>query len=83
MLPFDEDATEAEKLQWTIYQIKVWEKLMIQLANAVKQKNTAKIGVITNLFFAYGDALSSKDFEFELEKLLVEKEIFDTARDLL
>lgn len=83
MLPFDEDMSMQEKLQWSTYQLKVWEKLMVQLTRAVNSGNMAKVGVISNLFYAYGDSISSQEFEFELEKLLQQKEIFDTARDLL
>lgn len=83
MLPFDPDANEAEKLQWVTYQLKVWEKLMIQLSQAANSGNMSKVGFITNLFYEYGNCLSSKEFEFELDKLLIEKEIFDTARELL
>lgn len=83
MLPYDPDANESEKLQWTVYQLKVWEKLIIQLTRAIKSGNMAKVGVISNLMYAYGDSLISEEFEFELERLLAQKEIFDTARDLL
>lgn len=83
MLPYDENANDAEKLQWVVYQLKVWEKLMVQLTRAIKSGNMSKVGVITNLFYAYGDSISSKEFEFELEKLLAQKEIFDAARDLI
>lgn len=83
MLPYDPDANDAEKLQWVVYQLKVWEKLMVQLTRAIKSRNMAKVSVITNLLYAYGDSISSQEFEFELEKLLAQKEIFDSARDLI
>ena len=83
MLPYDPDANEPEKLQWVVYQLKVWEKVMVQLTNAIKSGNMRKVGVITNLLYAYGDSISSQEFEFELERLLAQKEIFDNARDLL
>lgn len=83
MLPFDPDANEAEKLQWVTYQLKVWEKLMVQLTEAVDSGNMNKVGFITNLFYEYGNIISTKEFEFELDKLLIQKEIFDTARQLL
>lgn len=83
MLPFDPDANDAEKLQWVIYQLKVWEKLMVQLTEASRHNKIEKIARIVRLFYAYGDILSNKEFEFEVDKLLIEKEIFDAARELL
>jgi len=56
---------------------------MVQYSRAVQAGNSVKMQEITNLMYSYGKALSSDEFEFELEKLLNQKEIFDTARDLI
>lgn len=83
MLPHDADSNDAQKLQWVTYQLKVWEKLMVQLTRAIDSGNVQNIGIITDLFYRYGLALSSEEFEFELEKLLVQHEIFENARDFI
>ena len=81
MLPHETDSSTEGKLQWVTYQLKVWEKLMVQLTRAIDSGNVQNIGIITDLFYRYGSALSSDEFEFELERLLNQHEIFENARD--
>lgn len=82
MLPYNADATEAEKHQWCLYQLRVLEKILVQYARAFDKGDIGKAQQVADLMYSYGRSLYADDFEFDLEKLLFQHEIFDNMKDL-
>lgn len=79
MLVTDPDMTEAEQKQFLMYQLKVWEKLFVQINRAYASGNFDKSEKGIDLIRKYGYALG-KDWEYELERDLTLQAIFDEAR---
>lgn len=79
MLPFDPDDDQAHKYQWLMYQLKVWEKLFVQIQRFKTEGNKEKYLKAIALIEAYGYTMS-QDWDFDLEKNLNLKAIFDEVR---
>lgn len=81
MLPQDPENTQAEQYQYLLYQLKVWNKLFVQISRQ-KYINANKYQKGIDIIERYGYIMSS-DYEFELEKLLDLAVVFEEAKDFI
>ena len=81
MLTHDPDSTPAERYQYLLYQLKVWNKLFVQI-NRLKDTNPEKYKKAIDILQDYGYILS-QDYELELEKDLDLAIIFEKAKDFI
>lgn len=81
MLPIEDTESADTKVQWYKYQVKVWNKLQTQMHRAFEEGDLQRWVLCIKIMKLYGEVLSV-DYEFEDDRMVHLKDIFEQARDV-